>query len=145
MVLRPLLHLGVVAIEKGAFGLPSATVANFIFFMIILAIHELYKGRLKSSLANQATYLDYDQIMFIFQHSPPCRPHTSSIYIAVLGCCRFKKSLTAGIPSYELFSPPSYNLQNLCIYVPCYIYIHIYIYSWGSVYIYIYIYIYIYE
>ena len=27
----PLLHLGVVAIEKGAFWLPSTTVANFTF------------------------------------------------------------------------------------------------------------------
>ena len=30
MELRPPLHFGVVAIEKGAFGLPSTKVANFI-------------------------------------------------------------------------------------------------------------------
>ena len=32
------LHLGVVAIEKGAFGLPSTTVANFTFIIIIIII-----------------------------------------------------------------------------------------------------------
>ena len=30
--LAPPLHLGVVAIEKGTFGLPSTTVANFAYF-----------------------------------------------------------------------------------------------------------------
>ena len=30
MELRPPLHLGVVAVEKGAFGLPLTTVANFL-------------------------------------------------------------------------------------------------------------------
>ena len=30
----PTLHLGVVAIEKGAFSLPSTTVANFTFLLI---------------------------------------------------------------------------------------------------------------
>ena len=30
----PHLHLGVVAIEKGAFGSPSTTVANFTYFYI---------------------------------------------------------------------------------------------------------------
>ena len=32
---RPPLHLGVVAIEKGAFGSPSTTVANFTFYLLI--------------------------------------------------------------------------------------------------------------
>ena len=32
---RPPLHLGVVAIEKGAFGLPSTMVANFTFYLYI--------------------------------------------------------------------------------------------------------------
>ena len=32
MELRPPLHLGIVAIEKGAFGSPSTKVANFIHF-----------------------------------------------------------------------------------------------------------------
>ena len=32
--LRPALHLGVVAIEKVAFGSPSTKVANFTFFYI---------------------------------------------------------------------------------------------------------------
>ena len=41
-VLRPPLHLGVVAIEKGAFGLPSTTVANFLFFTYMI-------GRWKSN------------------------------------------------------------------------------------------------
>ena len=31
MQFRPLLHLGVVAIEKGAFGSPSTKVANFTY------------------------------------------------------------------------------------------------------------------
>ena len=31
MVKRPSLHLGVAAIEKGAFGSPSTNVANFIW------------------------------------------------------------------------------------------------------------------
>ena len=31
----PSLHLGIVAIEKGAFGSPSATVTNFTFYIII--------------------------------------------------------------------------------------------------------------
>ena len=30
---RPSLHFGVVAIEKGAFGSPSTTVANFTYFI----------------------------------------------------------------------------------------------------------------
>ena len=33
--LRPLLHLGVVAIEKGAFWSPSTTVAKFTYFTYI--------------------------------------------------------------------------------------------------------------
>ena len=35
MELRPPLHLGVVAIEKGALGLTSTTVANFTFFFFL--------------------------------------------------------------------------------------------------------------
>ena len=33
VTLRPPLHIGVVAIEKGAFGLPSTMVANFTFYL----------------------------------------------------------------------------------------------------------------
>ena len=33
------LHLGVVAIEKGAFGSPSTTVANFIYIYIYIYIY----------------------------------------------------------------------------------------------------------
>ena len=36
MELRPPLHLGVVAIEKGAFGSPSTMVANFTYFSILM-------------------------------------------------------------------------------------------------------------
>ena len=36
MELWPTLHLGVVAIEKGAFGSPSTTVANFTYFLLII-------------------------------------------------------------------------------------------------------------
>ena len=36
MELRPPLHLGVVAIEKGAFGSPSTKVANFTYFISII-------------------------------------------------------------------------------------------------------------
>ena len=32
---HPLLHLGVVAIEKGAFGSPSTKVANFTFISVM--------------------------------------------------------------------------------------------------------------
>ena len=35
MELHPLLHLGVVAIEKGAFGSPLTEVANFTLFLVI--------------------------------------------------------------------------------------------------------------
>ena len=35
----PPLHLGVVAIEKGAFGLPSTMVANFTFLLIYIYIY----------------------------------------------------------------------------------------------------------
>ena len=34
----PPLHLGVVAIEKGAFGSPSSKVANFTYFLLYLFI-----------------------------------------------------------------------------------------------------------
>ena len=34
--IAPFLHLGEVAIEKGAFWLPSTTVANFTFFYLLL-------------------------------------------------------------------------------------------------------------
>ena len=36
---RLLLHLGVVAIEKGAFRLPSTKVVNFTYFIIIKYWH----------------------------------------------------------------------------------------------------------
>ena len=36
---RPPLHHGVVAVEKGAFGSPSTTVANFTFFLLYF-IHD---------------------------------------------------------------------------------------------------------
>ena len=35
MELRPPQHLGVVAVEKGAFGSPSTKVAKFIYFLLI--------------------------------------------------------------------------------------------------------------
>ena len=39
MELRPLLHLSVEAIEKGAFGSPSTMVANFTFYLPVYKIY----------------------------------------------------------------------------------------------------------
>ena len=48
----------------------------------------IYEGRLKSSLADQDTFVECDQMKFIFQHITPCGPHTSSIVVPVLGSHR---------------------------------------------------------
>ena len=42
MELRPPLHLGVVAIEKGAFGLPSTKVINFTYYYIVVAWNDVW-------------------------------------------------------------------------------------------------------
>ena len=78
------------------------------------------EGQLKSSLADQDTLIECDQIRFIFQHCSLCDSHISSIGVAVLGSHWSKKLSTADITSSnEFFSPPSY----------IYIYIYIYIYT----------------
>ena len=38
-IARPLLHLGVVALEKGAYGSPSKTAANFTYTYIYIYIY----------------------------------------------------------------------------------------------------------
>ena len=43
-----------------------------------------YEGKVKHSKADQCTFMECDQIRFIFQHAPH-GPHTSSISILVLG------------------------------------------------------------
>ena len=43
----PSLHLGVVAIEKGAFGSPSTTVSNFTLIIYIYIYIYIYKVRFK--------------------------------------------------------------------------------------------------
>ena len=43
------LHLGVVAIEKGAFGSPSTKVANFTLLLLILFSNLLQKEHIMSS------------------------------------------------------------------------------------------------
>ena len=43
---RPLLHLGVVAIEKGIFGSPSTKIANFTLLIVHLKILKYYDSRL---------------------------------------------------------------------------------------------------
>ena len=44
MELCPPLHLGVVAIEKGAFGSTSTKVANFTYFVIVIKrMHYLHR------------------------------------------------------------------------------------------------------
>ena len=43
------------------------------------------------SLTDDAT-VEFDQILFIFQHSLPCSPHTSSIGVAALGFLWYRNS-----------------------------------------------------
>ena len=44
----------------------------------------IYKVQLKSSLANQGTHMEFDQMKFIFQNSPLCYSYNMSIDVAVL-------------------------------------------------------------
>ena len=44
-----------------------------------------HRGWLKSSQADQNTLMGCDQMRLIFQHNPPCRLHSSSIGVVVLG------------------------------------------------------------
>ena len=50
---------------------------------IYIYIH-IFEGRLKISYADLNTLMECDQKRLIFQHVPPCSPHTSSIDIATL-------------------------------------------------------------
>ena len=45
----------------------------------------VYEGVLKSSLADFDAMVEFDQTWFIFQHSLPCGPHTSSIGVYKCG------------------------------------------------------------
>ena len=49
-VQRPPLHIGVVAIEKGAFGLPSTMVANLLYIYCWNAIKEVVSDVAPASL-----------------------------------------------------------------------------------------------
>ena len=63
----------------------------------------VYKGQLKSSQADQDTFMECDQIKFIFQHSFSC-VYNFSISFAMLGSHWSKKSTTVDMtPSYKLF------------------------------------------
>ena len=44
---------------------------------------------------DQYTHMKFDQMKFIFWHSHPCSPHTTSIGVAVLGSHWSKNSSTA--------------------------------------------------
>ena len=56
----------------------------------------MYEGGLKGSYADSMYDLiimvEFDQMWFIFQHSLPCGPYTSSIHIAVLGFPWYRSS-----------------------------------------------------
>ena len=58
-MLHPNLHLGVVAIEKGAFWLPSITVANFTYFsdFFIKSLLDIFLNNTKSIL---------DAVLFVY-------------------------------------------------------------------------------
>ena len=47
--------------------------------------HWLYEGRLKSQWADQDTPMECGQMRFIFQYSPSCSLHTTSIGVEMFG------------------------------------------------------------
>ena len=52
----PPLHLGVVAIEKGAFGSPSTMFANFTYFLVLSRYNWNYTTMFKLFVLDKNTY-----------------------------------------------------------------------------------------
>ena len=63
-----------------------------IYVNIHLDIKQIYEDQLKSSLADQDTLMECDQMRFILQRSIPCGPHFSSIGVTMLGFHWSRKS-----------------------------------------------------
>ena len=71
---------------------------------------------MESSLADQNTLMECDQMKFIFQYGSPFSPSTFAIDVAVHGLHWSKTSSTADmVSSYELFSPSSYVIKEIQI------------------------------
>ena len=66
---RSLLHLGVVAIEKGAFWSPSITVANFTFFYLHIGQTWLIRAFINEAGETAQMYMWHNNHNKIFLHS----------------------------------------------------------------------------
>ena len=72
---RPPLHIGVVAIEKGAFGLPSTMVANFTYYLTNCwkdkEVHTFPKGicpKVNVIARLEFEFANYDSVVHQFNH-----------------------------------------------------------------------------
>ena len=98
--------------------------------------------KIHTTLADQDSLVQCDQMKLIFHHSPSCVSHSCTVDVAVLGYQWYKNHYQQVWGYHMNFS--AYPRIYICIYTYMYIYIYIYICIYIYVYIYICIYIYIY-
>ena len=75
----PPLDLGVVAIEKGAFGSPSTKVTNFTYFTLFIIMSCRQHGYPRPSLATS-----------LYHSSPPAGLQGYILYLHIAAVCKFK-------------------------------------------------------